>query len=232
MGDDSFGGAPPVADASVDVTVPVVDAASPDAAPPESDAGLDAPPEDAHVIISCTPSLTGAPAPSWKPPSTYPRAACSAAEITQIVTDCYAQLSASKCAADKAAMPACAACLITDETAASLGPIIQAGAYGTLNQAGCQALETGDASPSGCPARIGVVIDCEQLACAARCTTAGSNSTQYHSCRLISSGDGGPCAAAYAQTTGCGEDDPDAGGRCYFGATDTFLTYMQRVAPK
>jgi hypothetical protein len=232
-GDDAPPPAAAGGDAAVDAPVVGPDGAALDSSGSgqrdDAGAGADTGAAVDAFAPKCAPALVGTP--SWKPPSTYPRAACTDAQITRIVSDCYTALDVAKCAADKAALPGCAACLVTDEGAPALGPIIQAAAFATLNLAGCEALETADASATACPALIGVVIDCEALACAAGCTAAGSSSAQYHTCRLSSTSDGGPCAAAYAATAACGEDDPDAGGICYFGTADSFLTYVQRVAP-
>jgi hypothetical protein len=194
-----------------------------DAAHP-SDAGGDA-------TVTCTPTVPGSP--SWKSPAGYPMAACSATEISTLIADCYgATYDKAKCEGDRTTMGACWACMVTDESATALGPLIHQGDFSTVNYPGCIAIEQANRTPAGCGAHLGIALDCQMVACANPCSglDAGGPSkvAAYNACLDQVVADGGVCASYAADTTACPGSDPSY-ATCYRNA-DTFAVYAGRVA--
>jgi hypothetical protein len=142
----------------------------PEAAPVDEDAG--SPADDAPG--GCAPVDVSAYVPSWHPPAP-PHAACTEAELDDLVADCFESISTSTaCDAFQTASPGCWSCMVTPDTDAMWGPIVASTItdlyYG--NFAGCIALRTGDQSPTGCGPRQQAARVCSEIACSgAQCPT-------------------------------------------------------------
>jgi hypothetical protein len=102
------------------------------------------------------------------------------------------------CSAFKTMSPAsaaCAACILTPASAASLGPIIDYGGFVVKNTAGC--IQLVDTYGMPCATAVQVLTGCELQACQANCpVTSSASLDDYYNCAQDADDTG--CASYYA----------------------------------
>lgn len=150
--------------------------------------------EAVDASTACSPRPLTNFVPTWKPPTGYPRAACTDADIAAIVAGCEtAKSTQATCTPAVAAHKACGNCIFTDENAPVLGPSVY---YAKLkrdivNEPGCAAIILGDVSPTGCGAAGQALYQCDERACALCDTTAGNQ--PFYDCENLAENDLASC---------------------------------------
>src|SRR5262249_37114313 len=147
---------------------------------------------------ACQPTLSGTP--TWKPPTGFPKVACSDAQIAQILADCSGSTyDKTKCDSDQTALAGCYGCMNSTEDAGAPGPLIHTGSSPSVNYPGCLAIEHQDPDAGSCAGTQGVLLDCEILACTAPCTALdGGVPKNFDQCSAAAAATGGPCATQEA----------------------------------
>ncbi len=196
----------------------------------------------------CTPGDVTAFTPSFHPPSGAHQAKCTAAQMDAFYTMCLASSATqASCATfgkdGGAADHACAACLVSKPSDATLGPLVvyplAAGTALEIDFAGCVALV--DPSAIDCAKQYQAGVQCEHAACDGVCR--GDDSVafdQYTGCRGAANlgacnayTKAGQCVFALGADAGDGGGAGDAGSatsRCLFGGT-TFEELYRAIAP-
>lgn len=125
----------------------------------------------------------------------------------------------------------CVACILTGETAAKYGPILNHGGFVTANVAGCLELagdQQPDASELPCAKAVQALAGCELAACEANCAVHDAASlAQYDACATSAEGAG---CQTYATAATCAEPEQEAsalGAACL----GDFQTFYQVVVP-
>jgi hypothetical protein len=127
----------------------------------------------------------------------------------------------------------CVACILTPESAANYGPILDQGGFVTANVAGCLEL-AGDqqqqphASELPCAKAVQALAGCELEACAANCPVDdGASLAKYDACSA-SAGTGG--CQSYEMAAACANAEGEASA---FGAAclSDFQTFYSAVVP-
>lgn len=108
--------------------------------------------------------------PAWKPPTGSHQGACTEAQTTTFV-DCLDNVSDVTCKAffGAPANTRCISCALDPTGAATYGPLVEGTAGIDVNESGCIALTTGDASATGCGAKVLALRQCEESACESSC---------------------------------------------------------------
>jgi hypothetical protein len=126
---------------------------------------------------------------------------------------------------------ACVACILTPETAAKYGPILDHGGFVTANVAGCLELagdEQPDASELSCAQTVQALAGCELAACEANCAVHDAATlTEYDACAATVEAAG---CQMYATAAACADSESEAsalGAACL----SDFATFYQFVAP-
>jgi hypothetical protein len=126
---------------------------------------------------------------------------------------------------------ACAACILTPETAMKYGPILDHGGFVTANVAGCLELagdEQADASELSCAKTVQALAGCELAACEANCAVHDAASlAQYDAC--ASSVEAAGCEM-YATAASCADSQMEASALGAACLAD-FETFYQVVVP-
>jgi hypothetical protein len=137
------------------------------------EAGIDAPlerrpPTDVAVDDAssvCAPQpIQGTP--RFVPPRPWYQDACTAAQINGYVSSCLVA-DTSVCDAFKQQNPTCFACIDSNDTDSSWGPVVRFAdrSYSERNFPGCAANALGETGDSGCGAAEALYEDCRRLAC-------------------------------------------------------------------
>lgn len=216
--------------ASVDAPDGGADASSIDASPAPSDAkppnDVQAPPPtDALAPPACAPAPVGTSTNDWKPPKRQPNA-CQGSDIADFAVSCFSSTSApQKCSAFTQAHPGCASCLSSELTDAQRGPLVdeEGGALVYLNQAGCVALVTNDASPTSCAVSVDALRACTKASCAACPLSDSTDFMNMLACRTAA--ESSTCSAYAGPATCLEKVAPQCGP-----ATD-FVALLTKVAP-
>ncbi len=211
-----------------------LDAAAIDAAT-GSDAGGAAPDAEA-----CLPGDVATFHPVYHPPALQP-GACSPALIEEFFDDCLGSgRSTGVCSKFRQDNPDCAGCILTPESAAAYGPVVDHGAFVTANVAGCIEVEVEGAAASGdggggsealvCAKAVDALGGCQLAACEANCpvsSTSAASLGQFQSC--ASSADGSGCST-FAAAAACTQSDSgvDVPAVC---VQPDFATFYRAVAP-
>jgi hypothetical protein len=128
---------------------------------------------------------------------------------------------------------ACVGCILTPETAAKYGPILNHGGFVTANVAGCLELagdEQTDASESElpCAKTVQALAGCELAACEANCAVHDSASLAgYDAC--AANAETGGCEM-YATAAACADSEADA-GPLNAACLGDFMTFYNVVVP-
>jgi hypothetical protein len=140
---------------------------------------------------------------------------------------CLGGASASLCDEFKQDYPACAACILTPDTADHYGPLIQHGGFVTGNVAGC--LELTDPGALSCAKSVQALDQCELASCEANCPVTDSNTFgAYNQCAAQAAGNG--CGVYDAAATTCTDPLADAGPEGICLVAD-FTTFYYSVVP-
>jgi hypothetical protein len=183
------------------------DATSPfDARPPQLDATLDAP-------VECAPADMTGFVPKWTPPAA-PRPVCTTRQIGLFYCACLLSgICAQNCSrfgpGGTAEDRQCAACLVTQSSAAEWGPVVVRGGGLFINYAGCVALQEGKRDGSGCGGAMTFAEQCEDGACAANCPMTDDLSYEAYR-RCVEAADRGACAR-YVAAAACAPAILEAG---------------------
>ncbi|HEY1695410.1 MAG TPA: hypothetical protein VGL81_28890 [Polyangiaceae bacterium] len=146
--------------------------------------------------------------------------ACLAADATVDGCNTFTQMN-----------EACVACILTPETAAKYGPILNHGGFVTANVAGCLELagdEQPDASELPCAKTVQALAGCELAACEANCAVHDTASlAEYDACATTVESTG---CEMYATAAACADSEADAsalGAACL----GDFMSFYQVVVP-
>ena len=152
-----------------------------DAGTPANDAAVASDVRD-ELFADAAPSCDGACCvacnaacftPSYKS-ANAPRPVCSQALIDEYYAGCLAPLSTQQTCAPfgnqgDAAHRACATCIATPDTAATLGPVVTHPGFVALNLAGCIEREDPSAAGLSCAQAYSALEACEEYACTGSC---------------------------------------------------------------
>jgi hypothetical protein len=205
------------------------------------DAAIDASPGhgDSGVELEgggCLPGDVATYHPVYHSPAVQPTACASDSEdlIDAFYRACLGTHATSDdCSAFAKANAACAACIVTPDSATAYGPVVDHGGFVTANVAGCIEVEVEGASDAGsgalgCAKAVDALDGCELAACEANCPVTGATSlAQYQGC--TSSADGAGCST-FAAAASCTAPDSGVGvpSTCL---TSDFSTFYYDVVP-
>lgn len=192
----------------------VVDAAKPDA--PHDAAPIDA-------AVTCAPAdVTTFQPPTYVPAVGASQGKCTPAQIQSFYDDCLApNATQATCApfsrsTGTAENKACAACIVTADSATSYGAIVEHKGVVNINIPGCMEL-TDPAGGLMCAKAYQAADACDRAACAANCPVTDDASFQLYQACLQQAGGGG--CKSYAQGSACASAEADGGpaARCFMG---------------
>jgi hypothetical protein len=158
----------------------------------------------APVTGTCGPgSLAGFTATS-PPPTGLHQGKCTPAQSQAVYDGCLgANATNVTCTAAVNANGACYACIFTDQSASSWGPVVNtAGNVANLNVGGCLTLL--EPCNAACGATLEEDLECEEFACGTNCpiTSSAASSTAYAGCASsIDSCDPNGCATYFYGTS-------------------------------
>ncbi len=161
---------------------------------------------------------------AWEPPTALHQNKCTAAQITAFVTALNSQSGPWT-----SGLATCDACLMTDITATTHGPVLSENQSGTevpveFNPGGCQADFDGQTAAGSCGNLDNNLNDCAYAECGT-CSDYDSPTSggPTYTCEETAIGSGGPCATYYSATC---EDELALDGSAASCGTDvnTFLT--------
>jgi hypothetical protein len=127
----------------------------------------------------------------------------------------------------------CVACILTPQTAAHYGPLIDFTTYVIANVAGCIEVApraTGALDPDAfaCAKSVQALAGCELAACGANCPVHDATSlASYQSCATASEQSG---CDPWATAAACAEDEQDAGGLAA-ACLGSFQVFYDAVVP-
>jgi hypothetical protein len=224
-GTASDGGADADADAATDAAIDgeagVVDAGS------DAGGGVCAPPQPGQ----CGPGDVSTFVPTWHPPSGLRQGLCTMSQISDYYTFCLdPNATASACQNFQLANASCTACLSTDESAATYGPLVgKSIGIVSINVAGCIALL--EPCNLECAQASMAHDQCNEASCGPNCPVFDSTSLQtYTSCGITSDQCGCAWEAAREICTQSIQGSKHPAAVCVTGAT-TFQQYFETVAP-
>jgi hypothetical protein len=191
--------------------------------------------DDAGEAPACIPITSGTFTPSWKKPTPFAQAACTAAQIDGFYSACLSPpVDKSTCESFVKANGACSTCIQSQEVDATQGPVIwhSQNAYYTMNIAGCIANEQKDLSANGCGASYQALLECRESACTACFSNGGGSFQNFIQCEQQAAE---PCAPfSTAMHNACGDSIHDAGSpasACVPPASTSALDVYKRIAP-
>jgi hypothetical protein len=136
------------------------------------DAASETSSEDADAAAKCEPQSISGWTPTNHPPTGLYQGKCAAGEVKAVMDGCFGKTATqATCTAAQSAHGGCVACLISKDTDASWGPIVEYTKLGFYdrNAGGCFGLLQGDVSATGCGSKINAVFDCNLASCSAVC---------------------------------------------------------------
>ena len=211
----------------------------PSGTPTPIDASADARPDVRPVTDSapdvqqkaCSPGDVSSFAPQWVAPIPASKA-CTQPLIDQYAADCIDDTTSSttKCQAFTTANKACAACLVTPESASAYGAVIaKANNVLSLNVGGCLALTTGDSTAGGCGAKYDATSQCDDLACNANCPLPDGDTAAFQAYLTCLQKSQTTVCKSYASAE-CPEADAGASTACALSA-GSFVDNFKLLAP-
>jgi hypothetical protein len=122
----------------------------------------------------CAPTPLADWKPTWVPPATPTPGACSADQLATELQLCVAPATLDQAACDAFKLDrkntACLSCIFTPTSDSSYGPVsVDANDFWQTNISGCIAVIDGDATATGCGAKVQAYEDCLRAACEANC---------------------------------------------------------------
>jgi hypothetical protein len=118
-------------------------------------------------------------------PTALHQGVCKDADTSAYYDACLVlPVDPARCDPFKNTHATCAACLASDETARTYGPVVwHAGAEAfTLNVAGCIADEQSDVGPRGCGAAYQALVECKEQSCRACLERDGATYNAFANC--------------------------------------------------
>jgi hypothetical protein len=166
--------------------------------------------------------------PSYKPAAAH-KDACTQQNIDNFRTFCLGTGDAQACQSflATAAGKTCAQCILTQPTAAALGPLIDHTSQGfvSLNTAGCLEIAQGN---NTCAKAISALSQCDDAACVNCKVTDDASLQELNACTGVS--EQGACAQ-YVQPAQCADQAAEAGnaGVCLSG--NDFTSGYNAIVP-
>jgi hypothetical protein len=192
---------------------------------------------------ACQPGSVQTFQPSaYRPATAAGQGACAPSSVYDPIQAFYekclgSSATNSRCAEFATNNAACAACVLTPDTAVHYGPLIDHGGFVTANVAGC--IELTFPSALSCAKSVQALSECELASCEANCPVADVVSLGgYNSCAVQA--DGAGCATFATQADSCTAPLADAGAvtipcfasdfhAFYFGVVPLFCGAPQPV---
>jgi hypothetical protein len=154
-------------------------------------------PDDASVdapLVCPTPASVA----YWKPPSYVPArqqpGACADADFSAYDAACInaGTSSTSSCSAFKAAHTSCVACLESNLTDSSWGPLVTGNGITSANVAGCIELtDSATTAATTCETALEALLQCHHFACDPQCpVTDAASEAQWRACVKAANGCG------------------------------------------
>jgi hypothetical protein len=172
----------------------------------------------------------------WTPPAYVPAkfvpGACSADDFVAADTACFKATTATSaaCLAFQTANVACAACLDSNSTDPTWGPLVNWSGVVDINIGGC--LQLLAPSETACALALQTADVCPHVACDAVCPvteTDADSFTEWKVCAAAASADA--CASFIADSNCVATDDAAAGTPCNESPSATFDTLFLQIAP-
>jgi hypothetical protein len=192
------------------------------------DARLPNPPGDANA---CRPGDVETYQPTaYHPAAGAGQGVCTSTAIARFYDACLGpQATAGACDGFRSTDGACAACILTPETASFDGPVIKHGALATANVAGC--IELTDLGGLPCAKAVQALDGCELFACEANCPVHDQASAHaYDACATQASLDRAGCLQYGMAATACTNAELD-GGPAALCVGRTFPDFYFAVVP-
>ncbi len=179
---------------------------------------------------ACLPGDVTTYAPQYKPATGAYQGKCQDGDVQAFFDACLGtNATTDKCNSFMAGTTAaCAACILTPDSAAKYGPLIGHGSFVTANVAGC--LELVDATTSGvaCAKAVQALAGCELLACEANCNVHDPPSLNaYEACATTADQAG---CAMYASASSCVQGLQEAGDAVAQCLAQDFATFYGAAA--
>jgi len=173
---------------------------------------------------------------SWKPsafipPKTSP-GACSASDFTGYDAACLEATTSSSagCTSFQMANPACNACLNSNSTDATWGPLVNWSGVVDINLGGC--LQLVAPSEAACALAAETADACPHVACDAVCPVTQSNASsfsEWQQCARQASADA--CVPFISQSSCLATDEAAADTVCDVSPSATFDALFLQIAP-
>jgi hypothetical protein len=173
-------------------------------------------------------SSVGSFTPTYKPAAAH-QDACTQGNIDNFRTFCLGTGDANACQSFLAttAGKTCAQCILTQPTAAALGPLIDHTSQGfvSLNTAGCLQIAQGNDT---CAKAISALSQCDDAACVNCKVTDDASLQALNDCTNVA--DQAACAQ-YTGPAGCADQAAEAGtaGQCFAG--NDFTSGYNSIVP-
>lgn len=201
-----------------------------DAGTQANDSGTGASTADASSASTCAPADVSTFTAAWKGPTALAQHKCTQAQIDAYYTDCLASTATNATCAPHGTGPdlPCSQCILTPDTAATLGPIIEKEGLVNANIAGCIAAVQSDTAGTGCGGKVQATSQCDDKACGANCPVTDDTSFKaYQQC--VSDAEMGGCAS-YVTAAACTMSLTGAAATCVSGMT--FQDTYNAIVPK
>jgi hypothetical protein len=169
----------------------------------------------------------------WAPPeyrhAKHQPTACTAQEIVAMDTACLASGSSkSACTAYMTANATCYACLVSQATDATWGPVYLENNIYQANIGGC--IELTDPTNTSCAQAQETAAQCEHAACDTQCPVSSSASfSAYQQCTAAADQEG--CTQFITAATTCLGAEDAAASVCNPPASTTFDAFFLAIAP-
>jgi hypothetical protein len=155
---------------------------------------------------------------AYHPASGSGQGACTDVAAAGFYDGCLGpNATSATCDAFRRDHAACVSCLLTPESAARYGALVDHGTFVTANVAGCVELE--DPAALSCAKSVQALDGCELASCKANCAVHDAASlNDFEAC--TDQADQGGCQAYVAATNTCVQSEEEAGSTASQGATE------------
>ena len=185
------------------------------------------------AALVCAPADVTAFTPPAYHSANAPTAACTQDLVDAYYTDCLAPATTDLTCAPFAttgdlAHKACAACIVSQDTAARFGPLVQHKGTVSLNLSGC--IELRDAQNGlACAKAYQAAEDCDDAACVDKCPVSDDASfAAYKACTQAAAGGG---CKAYTDGIACAAGEADAGPAAVCFQGQSFQDLYRSIVP-
>ncbi len=177
----------------------------------------------------CAPSSVSKYVPKWTAPTSAHQNLCTAAQAQKFYDDCFDPIlsSAAACTTFQTNNAACFACVYTLETDPQWGPVVDHGAYASVNVAGCIAVAETCNLP--CAKAIQAREGCSSTSCnSVNCPiTTQASFTAFNTC--VTNADKCLCKG-YADVSACQSALADGGAAATVCNGPDFATLFKQVS--